>query len=485
LGLCALAAVCLAERGQAVRAQDEGSMFNGEYGAPWNHPDPEPPDRSFQDRQDEDQQRDMNRMEGASERALGGSDVPETNRSQPEPARNSGGRSEPPAPSQPDHELVSLLSKLDTTPHYPPAKPGPCPEGMTRVFTKMNDAGGSRPGACVGASAVAARYRRACDRGKAFECGQLAVLYARGTGVEQDYGRAVELYQRACQAKEPRACTNLGIAFQLAHGVARDLDRARDLYTQACGAGFGQACTDVAMLYEDGSGVAQDLGLAGAFYKRGCDAGDDTGCVDAGIMIQNHDHDMVRANSIYQSLCDRGAAVGCTYLGLNVARGFGVPRSAVQAVQLYARGCNAGDGRGCHTLGRIYENVAHDARTAASLYQRACDRNFAAGCVKVGFAYEHGTGEPKDLARAISLYKRACDGNAPVGCANLGYLYERGKGVAVDLNLALSYRQQACDGGHTKSCERVTVLKRLSPTPSAPLPRPAIGDGSFSRGSGQ
>jgi TPR repeat protein len=55
---------------------------------------------------------------------------------------------------------------------------------------------------------------RACDRGMADACDDLAFLYANGKGIRQNYTKAMRYWSRGCRLGSGSACANYDLAKQ-------------------------------------------------------------------------------------------------------------------------------------------------------------------------------------------------------------------------------------------------------------------------------
>ncbi len=85
-----------------------------------------------------------------------------------------------------------------------------------------------------------------CNAGR--ECAVLGAAYFKGTGVKQDYVKAVEFFQKACDLDEGSGCTNLGIAYEYGKGVRKSINKALKYYGKACDLKFALGCEYYAKL---------------------------------------------------------------------------------------------------------------------------------------------------------------------------------------------------------------------------------------------
>lgn len=124
--------------------------------------------------------------------------------------------------------------------------------------------------------AAAALYQRACSRGRARGCTQLALFAEVGDGILRDSQLAARLFGSACQLGDGWACGRLG-SLHRGHrgggGVSQDLGEAAHLFRQGCVGGDAWSCGALARALEDGSGVPKDPLAASVLYHKACKGG--------------------------------------------------------------------------------------------------------------------------------------------------------------------------------------------------------------------
>ena len=69
----------------------------------------------------------------------------------------------------------------------------------------------------------------------------LGVMYAKGDGVEKDYGEAVKWYTKAAEQGHASGQNNLGVMYAKSDGVVQDYREALKWYTKAAQQGFPPA----------------------------------------------------------------------------------------------------------------------------------------------------------------------------------------------------------------------------------------------------
>ena len=86
----------------------------------------------------------------------------------------------------------------------------------------------------------------------------LGVLYARGTGVPQDYVQAAKWFRRAADSGLAGAQFNLARLYTFGHGVQQSDAEAVKWFRRAAEHGFADAQMDLGCMYARGLGVPQD-----------------------------------------------------------------------------------------------------------------------------------------------------------------------------------------------------------------------------------
>jgi hypothetical protein len=115
-------------------------------------------------------------------------------------------------------------------------------------------------------AAAATWFRAAADQGVARAQADLGVLYERGRGVPVDQAEAVKWYLKAAEGKYPLAQFNLAVCYTKGQGTRKDLSEAALWYRRAAGQGVVQAMINLAMMYDKGEGVAISPVDAYAWY---------------------------------------------------------------------------------------------------------------------------------------------------------------------------------------------------------------------------
>ena len=96
----------------------------------------------------------------------------------------------------------------------------------------------------------------------------LGLSYAHGTGVEQDWAKAVRFFRLAAEQGDGAAQFNLGRCYSRGEGVAQDSAEAVRYYRLAAEQGDADAQFNLGVCYQLGEGVAQDWAEAVRCYRQ-------------------------------------------------------------------------------------------------------------------------------------------------------------------------------------------------------------------------
>lgn len=190
---------------------------------------------------------------------------------------------------------------------------------------------------------------RACDRGDAFACTNLAAALQGGDGAPIDVPRAVQLYREACSGGLSLACVNLALLALSNPAAAISAAEAARLLGQTCSAGDPVACLRLGDAASEGllpdSGDAQAL----AAWSQACNALLMPACVELGRAARDGRGlapDMHAAFAHFTAACDRGHPDGCLEAAVMIVRGLSSGDASL-AVEQLERLCYAGAARAC------------------------------------------------------------------------------------------------------------------------------------------
>ena len=227
----------------------------------------------------------------------------------------------------------------------------------------------------------------AAETGDARSQYELARYYAKGTGVQKDYVKAVQYLRRSAEQGNAEAEAMLGSFYGRGLGVPRDVITAVQWYLKAAEQGNAVAQFAMGNFYANGIGMTNDMTAAIQWWQKA-----------AG---QNH--------------TEAQAALGQLYLIADV----------------------------------IYGTNHLNYAEAIRWLRRAAAQNSADAMNNLGVAYENGFGVEMDCKKAASWYLAAAEQGDAFAQANLGHLYFDGRGVTPDLIQAYKWLKLSANQGNT------------------------------------
>lgn len=117
-------------------------------------------------------------------------------------------------------------------------------------------------------AAALASWRPLAEQGNPVAQLNVGVMFAKGEGVAQDDGQAVEWIRKAASQGYAQARLSLANMYFAGRGVSKDLPQAATLYRQAAEQGNSVAQQNLANMYYKGQGVARDEQAAAQWYLK-------------------------------------------------------------------------------------------------------------------------------------------------------------------------------------------------------------------------
>jgi len=181
------------------------------------------------------------------------------------------------------------------------------PFAPSRIPTRTSGPSPSSPGDRL------AFYQKAADSGNAEAQLQLAILYAKGEGMTQDYAVAAKWFRAAADRGSARAQYDLGVLYERGRGVPVDLAEAAKWYLKSAEAKYALAQYNLAVCYTKGQGIRKDLPEAALWYRRAALQGMVQAMVNLGTMYERGDGvpvSQVDAYAWYLAAGRRGNQIG-------------------------------------------------------------------------------------------------------------------------------------------------------------------------------
>jgi hypothetical protein len=183
-------------------------------------------------------------------------------------------------------------------------------------------------------------------------------------------------------------------------------------------------------------------------------------CVSLGESYQDaRAEDRARSLVLLRQGCEGGEARGCHLLGRAYQRGELVARNPAKAAEAFLEACVRGEAAACTDRGEL-ALAGPDATRAASFFERACEGRHWPGCVRLGVLRARGQNVSRDEERAANLFERACTEGDMGGCAWFAWALDGGHGVALSPERAFPLAQRACDADEAMACRLLGRLYR-------------------------
>ena len=189
------------------------------------------------------------------------------------------------------------------------------------------------------------------DKGDASAQLNVALLYAKGQGVPQDFKLAADWCRNAAYQGVPQAQLKLGLLYDNGRGVAQDYAQAAEWYRKAADQGVAEAQFNLAYMYAKGQGVLQDYPQAMALYRKAAAQGVAQAQLNIGLMYQNGrgvPQDFVRAHMWTNIAASQGKAeVGAAATKDRDLLAKGMTPDQIARAQELARVCVASKFKDC------------------------------------------------------------------------------------------------------------------------------------------
>jgi hypothetical protein len=129
-------------------------------------------------------------------------------------------------------------------------------------------------------------FQRGAEAGDAEAQLQLAIRYAKGEGVKQDYSIAVTWFRAAAEQGLARAQYDLGVLYERGRGIAADAAQAARWYRKAAEGKYPLAQYNLAVAYTKGEGTRKDPSEAALWYRRAAAQGVVQAMVNLGMLYE-------------------------------------------------------------------------------------------------------------------------------------------------------------------------------------------------------
>ncbi len=306
---------------------------------------------------------------------------------------------------------------------------------------------------------------------------ELALNYANGESVPQDYAEALKWWHKAAEQGYVLAQLDLGFCYYEGQGVPQDFAEAFKWYRMAAEQMNAKAQLCLGICYYGGHGVPQDHAEAAKWYLMAAVQGDAAAQYDVGRCYcfgEGVPRDYAEASEWLLKSAEQGVMSAQSVLGWLYGYEEGGQLNYKEAVKWSAKAAEQGNASAQAELGRFYAaglGVAEDTQEAARWFLRAAKQGDADAQFKLGISYYLGQGLPKNYVEAYKWY-------------NLSSAQGNAKAQEYREMLATKMTPQMIAEGQRRSS--VYVLKKEATAPAGEnfLPKPGIVQGKVFTGTG-
>jgi TPR repeat protein len=297
------------------------------------------------------------------------------------------------------------------------------------------------------------QVKRAAERGDPKAMDVLGDMYAKGTGVRENYAEAAKWYRRSADAGYPEAFNGMGLlSLMKALGLASNDESAiRLAHDESRKAEFGRV-----FLYPQEYPVRNQVELNEAirWLRKGAEEGHSSESqlvlallTGAGIGIEK---DPVQAAK-WMRLAATKEPAAQAFMGLYYLAGQGVEKDPVEAARRLREAAEKEVPIAYATLGIMYAEglgVVKDYAEARKWLRKGVQHGDPEAKGYLGMLHYLGWGGPKDLAQAYRLAKETAEQGEPTGQYLLGIMFFSGEGVPQDAGESLKWLQASARQGN-------------------------------------
>lgn len=217
-------------------------------------------------------------------------------------------------------------------------------------------------------------YLKAAEHGFERAYYDVALSYAHGYGVKQNFTKAFIWVQKGCECKDARSTELMGEFFECGVGVEKDYSKAFEWYLNADSLGSYNAPYQLYRCYAHGIGVEKSIPTSIKFALKG-------------------------AKSCHPDAC---MAVGYAY-----QTGEGMAKNPSKAIEFYRQAIE----NKTVNIADVYKNMAscyeelHDLGNMSICFQKAYELGNMRAGYSLAISYANGEGVDVDFEKAISILK--------------------------------------------------------------------------------
>lgn len=300
-------------------------------------------------------------------------------------------------------------------------------------------------------------FKLAAEYGFSRAVRNLALMYARGYGVEKNKSLAIEIMNKIKECDTPIYYLSLGEIEKMAGSheaafenfrIAAELGNARAKCFYGTYLLKGECCDKNIMLGVKNIRSAAKDGIAPAclllahYYEKGFTEG--------GIEQSN-----TLAVKNYKSAAKNSIVKAQIKLAEIYKKGIlGVPKNQKESFKWYLIAAKGGNYDAAFYVALSYANgngIDKNYVEAVKWYKIAADHGSSSAMNNLAVCYENGHGVEKDEEKAFSLYLKAAEAGGLIAANNASVCYQKGTGTEVNPQQALFWKEKAAEGGNSKA----------------------------------
>lgn len=162
-----------------------------------------------------------------------------------------------------------------------------------------------------------------------------------------------------------------------------------------------------------------------------------------------------------QAAADKGDAEAQTRLGIQYAKGDGVPKDSMEAVKWFRQAAEQGFPRAQNNLGIMYDNgdgVPKDSAEAIKWFRKAAEQGFAQAQNNLGTMFSDGDDVEKDPAETSRWFRKAARQGLALAQNNLGLACAKGEGEPQNASEAVKWFSLAAKQGLARAQNNLGVM---------------------------
>ena len=209
----------------------------------------------------------------------------------------------------------------------------------------------------------------------------LALIYYRGDGIEEDKKEAFEWFEKAARQGDSDAQFYLAFSYMNGEGIEENKGEAFRWYKKSAERGNISAQNNLACCYDNGDGVEKDKEKAFKWFKKAAEQGDAVAqnnlgnCYDKGSGVEE---DKEKAIEWYIKSAEQGYADAQYNLGWHYDKGIGIEENKEKAFEWYKQSAEQGKDYAQYQVALCYDNgigVKEDKLEAFEWYKKAAKQD--------------------------------------------------------------------------------------------------------------